>query len=52
MQKVAGRQGSQKLFVEGKAAALVMHMTAHNGSNANMPAGNYQAPGQVDVTST
>ncbi|MBZ0134879.1 MAG: DUF4150 domain-containing protein [Planctomycetes bacterium] len=41
--------GSSKVKLEGKGAAYVTAMVAHNGSNPNMPAGAQVAPSQVKV---
>lgn len=41
--------GSMKVKLEGKGAAYVTAMVAHNGSNPNMPAGAQVAPSQVKV---
>lgn len=47
--EVIYKMGSTKVKVEGKAACFITSMTAHNGSNANMPAGAQIAPSQVKV---
>jgi hypothetical protein len=43
------KRASGKVKFEGKAAGYVTCMTAHNGSNANMPAGAQLAPSQTKV---
>ena len=47
--KIAFKKGSSKVKAEGKAVCYVTTMTAHNGNNANMPAGLQVAPSQVKV---
>jgi hypothetical protein len=49
MGPVAFKLGSVKVKLEGKPAVYLTGMTAHNGSNANMPAGQSIAPSQVKV---
>jgi len=49
MNKIAFKKGSSKVKIQGKPAVYLTAMTAHNGSNANMPAGAVIAPGQTDV---
>lgn len=49
MAKVVYRQASVKVMVEGQGIVTVMKSTAHNGSNANMPAGAQVAPSQMKV---
>lgn len=49
MQKVAVRMGSSRVKAEGKGMAYSTTMTAHNGSNANMPAGTFTVPSQFKV---
>ena len=41
--------GSSKVLAEGKAVIYVTAPAAHNGSNANQPAGLVVAPGQAMV---
>lgn len=47
--KVVFRLGSSKVKAEGKAVAYQTAMTAHNGDNANMPAGLFAVPAQFKV---
>src|SRR5437016_1855847 len=49
MDKVIFKKGSAKVLIEGKGCAYLTGMTGHNGSNANMPAGNQIAPSQTKV---
>ncbi len=49
MGPVESKQGSQKVKLEGKNATFLTSQTAHNGSNANMPAGAIIAPSQMKV---
>ncbi len=42
-------KGSTKVKVEGSPAVSLTSMTAHNGTNANIPAGTVVAPSQVKV---
>lgn len=49
MDKIKYRKGSSKVKIEGQPCEYVTAMTAHNGSNANMPAGAQVAPSQVKV---
>jgi hypothetical protein len=49
MQKVVFKMGSSKVKAEGKAICFISSVTAHNGSNANMPAGLQVAPSQAKV---
>jgi hypothetical protein len=49
MDKVIFKKGSAKVIIEGKGCAYLTCMTAHNGANANMPAGNQIAPSQAKV---
>lgn len=46
---VAFKKGSSKVVIEGKGAAYLSGVTAHNGSNPNMPAGVFAAPSQSKV---
>lgn len=43
------KMGSMKVKLEGKGAAHLTSMVAHNGSNPNMPAGAQIAPSQAKV---
>jgi hypothetical protein len=43
------KQGSSKVWIEGYNPAYQTSMTAHNGKNANAPAGNTVAPSQIKV---
>jgi len=47
--KVAYKKGSGKVKAEGNAVCHLTSMTAHNGNNANAPAGMQIAPSQVKV---
>jgi len=49
MDKIVVKKGSSKVKLCGKAAAHLTSMTAHNGANANMPAGQQIAPSQAKV---
>jgi len=49
MDKITYKKGSSKVQIEGKGCAYLTCMTAHNGANANMPAGNQVAPSQPKV---
>ncbi len=49
MGPVAFRTSSSKVSFEGKKAVTLTSTTAHNGSNANMPAGTHLAPSQAVV---
>jgi hypothetical protein len=46
---VAFRTSSSKVSFEGQKAVMLTGVTAHNGSNANMPAGVCLAPSQTSV---
>lgn len=48
-QKVVFKLGSSVVKAEGKSVVYVTATTAHNGSNANMPAGLQVAPSQAKV---
>lgn len=48
-QKVVFKLGSSVVKVEGKGMVFLTAMTAHNGSNANMPAGLHDSPSQAKV---
>lgn len=47
--KIAFKKGSSKVKAEGNPVCHITSMTAHNGNNANMPAGAQIAPSQVKV---
>lgn len=49
MDKIVFKKGSSKVLIEGKGCAYLTCMTAHNGANANMPAGAQIAPSQTQV---
>lgn len=49
MNKIAYKKGSSKVKIQGKPAVYLTSMTAHNGMNANMPAGAQIAPSQTKV---
>jgi hypothetical protein len=49
MDKITFKKGSSKVQIEGKGCAYLTCMTAHNGANANMPAGHQIAPSQAKV---
>ncbi len=49
MDKAVFRQGASKVQIEGHAIATHLKPTAHNGSNANAPAGSQVAPSQTTV---
>ena len=49
MGPVAFRTASSKVLFEGKKAVMLTATTAHNGSNANMPAGAHVVPSQAMV---
>ena len=49
MGQVVFRTMSSKVSFEGKKAVMLTGTTAHNGSNANMPAGTCVAPSQAVV---
>lgn len=49
MGEAAPRLFSSKVFVQGKKVAYLTSMTAHNGSNANAPAGLVAVPSQTVV---
>jgi hypothetical protein len=48
-QKVVFKLGSSKVMAEGKAVVFHTATTAHNGANANMPAGLHDSPSQAKV---
>jgi hypothetical protein len=49
MGKVTFKKGSSKVKVQGQAVVHLTSMSAHNGTNANMPAGTQVAPSQTKV---
>lgn len=49
IQQVAFRTSSSKVLFQGKKAVMLTATTAHNGSNANQPAGVHMAPSQAVV---
>ena len=49
MGEVQFKKGSSTVKVEGQPCIHLTSMTSHNGSNANMPAGNQIAPSQTKV---
>lgn len=49
MGKAVFRQGSARVRVEGAALVTALKPTAHNGSNANAPAGSQLVPSQTTV---
>jgi hypothetical protein len=49
MDKVTFKKGSSKVKIEGQPCIHLTSMTAHNGSNANAPAGSQIAPSQTKV---
>jgi hypothetical protein len=49
MKEVTFRLFSSKVFFKGKKAFFHTAMSAHNGTNANMPAGAHVAPSQAKV---
>jgi hypothetical protein len=49
MDKVTFKKGSSKVKVEGLPVVSLTSMTAHNGSNANAPAGAVVSPSQAKV---
>ena len=49
MGEVAFKKGSSKVKADGHPWAHLTSITAHNGSNANMPAGAQIAPSQTKV---
>ena len=48
-QKVVFKLGSSVVKAEGKGVVFLTAMTAHNGSNANMPAGLHDSPSQAKI---
>lgn len=49
MDKVVFKKGSSKVRIEGQPCVHLTSLSAHNGSNANAPAGCQVAPSQVKV---
>jgi hypothetical protein len=49
IQQAAYKQGSTKVLVEGNPVVTALSTTAHNGSNANNPAGSQLTPSQMKV---
>jgi hypothetical protein len=49
MGEIAFRSASSKVSFQGQKVIVLTCMTAHNGSNANMPAGALIAPSQAKV---
>ena len=49
MDKVTFKKGSSKVKVQGSPVVYLTAMSAHNGSNANFPAGAQIAPSQTKV---
>ena len=49
MDKVTFKKGSSTVKIEGSPCIYLTSMTAHNGSNANAPAGAQIAPSQTKV---
>jgi hypothetical protein len=49
MDKIVFKKGSSKVKVQGQPLQHLTAMTAHNGSNANMPSGMQVAPSQFKV---
>jgi hypothetical protein len=47
--EVAFRTSSSKVSFQGQKAVVLTAVTAHNGTNANMPAGVHVAPSQTKV---
>ncbi|MSP24431.1 MAG: DUF4150 domain-containing protein [Myxococcales bacterium] len=47
--KIVFRLGSTTVIAEGKGVAYQTGLTAHNGANANMPAGLHDSPSQTKV---
>lgn len=43
------KKGSAKVIIQGAPAVYLTSITGHNGSNANMPAGQQIAPSQTKV---
>lgn len=49
MNKITYKKCSSKVKAQGQPVAHLTSMTAHNGANANMPAGAQIAPSQIKV---
>lgn len=49
MNQVAFRVASSKVLFQGQKAVMLTATTAHNGANANMPAGVHAVPSQAAV---
>lgn len=49
MGKVTFKKGSSSVKIQGSACVHLTSMSAHNGTNANMPAGAQVAPSQTKV---
>jgi hypothetical protein len=49
MGPVSFRTSSSKVSLQGQKAVVLTAMTAHNGSNANLPVGVHVAPSQTKV---
>ena len=49
MGPITFKKGSAKVLVEGAAVVYQSAITAHNGNNANAPAGMQQSPSQTKV---
>jgi hypothetical protein len=49
MGPVSFKKGIAKVKVEGSPVVSLTSMTAHNGTNANVPAGTVVAPSQIKV---
>lgn len=49
IQRVSFRKGSSKVLAEGKPMVAFLATTAHNGVNANQPAGVHMVPSQAAV---
>ena len=49
MGEVSFKMGSSMVKIEGKPCIYLTSMTAHNGTNANAPAGTQVAPSQTKV---
>jgi uncharacterized Zn-binding protein involved in type VI secretion len=49
MNKVTFKKGSSKVKIQGQPCVYHTAMTAHNGANANFPAGSQLAPSQTKV---
>ena len=47
--QVTWKKGSSRVYAKGKKVAHATSMTAHNGNNANHPAGAQVAPSQTKV---